>query len=96
MISYRLRMRTLFAALCVALILCCTFAICLPHSHSEYDFDCVICAASKLSGDALLSLVLIFAMLIALTGESTGASSTAASPSAREGTPVWLKDKLSN
>lgn len=90
------RIGTLFAILCVALILCCTLAICLPHSHSEYDLDCAICAASKLSGDGILSLVLILSILIALGSESIGASSITAFPSAREGTPVWLKDKLSN
>lgn len=96
MITRKRQYTTALAALCALLILSCTLVIAVPHSHEGYEPDCVICTVSKLSVDGFLSLVISAALILSILGQCSAILEPDLAPSAREGTPVWLKDKLSN
>ena len=97
----------LFALLCILLVVACTSAIFLPHSHEisadspahTHEFlnsDCAICVVLDISRFMLLGLVLT-AIVHALTALGVCIHHPYQYISAgREATPVGLKVKISD
>lgn len=86
----------LVALFCMLLVLVCTIAFCLPHSHCDHDIDCRICGMFRMLGAVLVAL---YASSLLAVGNSVFDIGDGRYPCLwlmRENSPIGLKVKLTN
>ncbi len=86
----------LVALFCMVLVLVCTIAFCLPHSHCNYDVDCPICGAFHVLGSALVALCASSLLAIGNSVSDIGGGRYPCLWLMLESSPIGLKVKLSN
>lgn len=94
--SKRKHSERLVALFCILLVLVCTIAFCLPHSHCNYDIDCPICGAFRMLGAAFVALSVASFLSIGSRVCGICGGRYPCLWLMKEGTPVGLKVKLSD
>ena len=86
----------IIAISCIILILLYAFALFLPHSHESGIDGCAVCAFIKSSAEIMVATSLCFAFICRSCSSCYSTDIFRNALILHDGTPVWLRVKLSD